>query len=694
VTVPGLRSARSRAVVAVAVVVVLLASVAAAVVWRTQDQRERNQTLAHTAALASSLDGAHACFFVALGAVSALVFSRDSALVDDYHQYMATAEEHLSQARAAALAEGDSDKVLAVEDLTDRIGQFNEGLNLGLPLLLEADIETAVQLALTFMPEMMVEAKAIAADLDELAQEQQSALKATTEASNRAADTTIWLVVSLSAAAFVVTAGAVSMLIVSVVRPLSALRASARAITGGDLEARARVAGPEEVASLARDFNEMTDALSAKTQEYIDTTNLTGDIIARLDRDGRYTFLNDAACQFFGRPREELLGVQSAEHVHPEDLPSTTQAIRETRVKKELVRGFMDRFVTPTGTRVVEWNAHPLFDEEGHYAGAQITGRDVTERKQAEQALRESEERYRDLFENANDLIQSVAQDGSFVYVNRAWRKALGYGEEEVPGLSVFDIIHPDSKAHCTEAFRRVMAGEDLDHIEAMFVAKDGSTISVEGSVSCGLEDGKPAATRAIFRDTTERKRAQEAIRHLAYHDALTGLPNRVLFRDRVSVALAQARRNKQMLAVMFLDLDRFKSVNDALGHMRGDELLKRVAGRLAGHVREGDTVARVGGDEFTLLLHEIPQVEDAIEVAQRILESLRRPLVVGRHKLHITTSIGITVYPNDGDDVETLMKNADTAMYRAKEQGRDNYQIYTREMSAIVAERRLLETA
>ena len=199
--------------------------------------------------------------------------------------------------------------------------------------------------------------------------------------------------------------------------------------------------------------------------------------------------------------------------------------------------------------------------------------------------------------------------------------------------------------------------------------------------IACLLEDEREASELA----TVEME-------HLAYHDALTGLPNRPLFMDRLILALAQSSRTNQKLAVFFLDLDRFKDINDSLGHSTGDGLLKAVAERIRRCIREGDTVARFGGDEFTLLIPRIDHVEDAAKIAQKILETLKIPFSILDHELFVTTSIGISVYPGDGSDPETLVRNADTAMYRAKDQGRDNYQLYAPAMNARALERLALE--
>ena len=196
------------------------------------------------------------------------------------------------------------------------------------------------------------------------------------------------------------------------------------------------------------------------------------------------------------------------------------------------------------------------------------------------------------------------------------------------------------------------------------------------------------------FRDVTEQSRAEEKIRYQAMHDLLTGLPNRILFNDRLSLALTNAYRRQGMLCVMFMDLDRFKTINDTLGHACGDQLLQGVTKRLTDCLREGDTVARWGGDEFTLLLPEILDAKEAAKIAQRILEALKPVFNLGGHQLHITNSIGIALYPDDGEDAETLLKNADAALYRAKEHGRNNYQLYTSTMNSKASELLILENS
>jgi len=196
------------------------------------------------------------------------------------------------------------------------------------------------------------------------------------------------------------------------------------------------------------------------------------------------------------------------------------------------------------------------------------------------------------------------------------------------------------------------------------------------------------------FEDITERKKAEEMLNSMAYYDSLTGLSNRILFNDRLGLALAQARRTKEMLAVLYIDLDNFKAINDTLGHAVGDRLLQLVGRRLKDCLRDGDTIARLGGDEFVVLLPQIRCAEDATVVATKLLESFGLPFDLDNNELFITTSIGISLYPYDGDDTETMLKNADTALYRAKEHGKNNYQLYTSAMNAKAFERLALENS
>lgn len=416
--------------------------------------------------------------------------------------------------------------------------------------------------------------------------------------------------------------------------------------------------------------------------------------IAVVDSEGHPIESNPALQEMLGYSGEELRRMTFAEFTHPEDVAGDLDLFREVLDRKRDSYQVEKRYIRKDQS--VVWGrltASAVRDVDGRMLFGVGMVEDITERKKTEEALRESEERYRDLFENANDIVFTHNFGGRFLSVNRVTESVTGYTREELLSLNVATLLAPEYHRVAAEYLKKIYEGEEVRPYEIEIIAKDGKRIPLEVSERILYKDGRPVLVQGIARDIRERKRAEEAIRRLAFHDSLTGLPNRMLFEDRLRMALSRAQRKKSMLGIMFLDLDRFKVVNDTLGHSEGDRLLQAVASDLTNLVREGDTVARVGGDEFTVLLSEINSVSDAVQVAERILQTLKQPRFLGGHEFRVTTSIGVTVYPDDGADAETLLRNADTAMYRAKERGRDNYQRYTRSMNADVLDRLALET-
>lgn len=392
------------------------------------------------------------------------------------------------------------------------------------------------------------------------------------------------------------------------------------------------------------------------------------------DLRGRFLEVNDAYCAMMGYSREELLtmdvtGVESMETPeatarHISKVLDTGGGRFETRQRRKDGR-ILDMEVSANYSALHGGRIYAFL-------------RDITERTRAQALLREGEARLKDLFENLSSgvAVYRASPDGQdffFSDFNLAAERIDKVRREDLIGKNVVDVFPGITALGLLDVLRRVWASGVAEHFPVSFYQDERITGWRENYVY-KLPNGEIAA---IYNDVTKEKQAEAQMQHMAHYDALTGLPNRALFSDRLQQALAKAKRSEAHLALLFLDLDKFKPVNDSLGHAVGDVLLAEVGKRLQACVRESDTVSRLGGDEFVVLLPTIEAEPDAMLVAEKIRDALNQPFELAGHHIGISASIGVAVYPQHGSDEHTLTKNADAAMYIAKNAGHNNARLY-----------------
>ena len=308
--------------------------------------------------------------------------------------------------------------------------------------------------------------------------------------------------------------------------------------------------------------------------------------------------------------------------------------------------------------------------------------------------LQESEARFRSLVQNSFDIITIHDENGVTIYESPAASRVLGYAPGTLIGKTPFETLHPKDVGRARGAFAALLKGQTPPSpLVLRFRHADGSWIHLEALGNNLLEHPGIRGIVLTSRDISERKRAEERAQFLANYDVLTGLPNRFLMQDRLTQAVAQAHRNRLRTAVMHIDLDRFKVVNETLGHYVGDALLKQAAERIRKSTREGDTVARVGGDEFTIVFPNITSLQALSTTAEKILNDLAMPFPSDGQELFVSASIGLSLYPDDAGTVDEIIKHADAAMYSAKHLGRNNFQFFTTDLNQEVQERMLIES-
>ena len=464
---------------------------------------------------------------------------------------------------------------------------------------------------------------------------------------------------------------------------------------------------PEYLVGIAEDITEQetTQRLLqnslAMQQAIFDSAKVS---IISTDTNGVIQSFNAGAEAMLGYSAEEMVGINTPEVIHyPQEVIDRARSLSE-ELDQPIAPGF-EVFVAKPRRGIpeeLEWtyirkdgsqvpvllSVTSIINEEGDITGFVSVALDISAQKQAEADLR----LVASVFDNSIEGIMITAPDSTILRVNQAFTDITGYTEQEAIGQTPRLLRSDRHSQEFYEGLWHSLNSTGIWRGEIWNRRKSGEVFP-EWSNICAIKDnhGKTIRYVNIFTDITEKKLSEERIHKLAHYDVITNLPNRTLFNERLEQALVYAIRQQQKMAVMYLDLDGFKLINDTLGHLTGDELLQQVATRLIDCLRSGDTVARLGGDEFAILLTDLAHRNDVAHVAEKILDTISSPYHLGAHEALISTSIGISVFPGDGDDVTTLIRHADTAMYQAKEKGKNTYRYYTSEMNVAAMEHLML---
>lgn len=413
------------------------------------------------------------------------------------------------------------------------------------------------------------------------------------------------------------------------------------------------------------------------------------------DIHGECRYVNDHWCWLAGLTAGQAIGLGWTRALHPDDREQVLRMWQDAGEHgSEIITQY--RFRTPSGRETwLNTRAVPVRNRMGRITSYLGASTDIADLKKIEETLRASEARFRHYFELPLIGIALTGPDKRWWEVNRRLCEMLGYRQSRLLGMTWAEMTHPDDQSTEEAQFERVMSRRAEGYsLDKRFIRQDGALLYASVSTRCVHQaNGSIDHFVMIIQDITERRQAAEHIEHLAYYDTLTGLPNRALLNDRLQQALLRAGREHTLAGMLLVDLDRFKLINDALGHKIGDCLLNEAATRLKQCVRQCDTISRQGGDEFVVLLPDLVGIDDATLIAERIRNAIAQSFHLDGHELSVTCSIGISLYPRDGVTGETLLKKADIALYRAKDVGRNNYQLYRSGATTLSRERLHLET-
>jgi len=428
-----------------------------------------------------------------------------------------------------------------------------------------------------------------------------------------------------------------------------------------------------------------------------DVLNTIDALVVVLDLKGTIISINNACIRITDYQEGELIGHKIWDKLLiGDDRAMFKSAIKVFSNDAKIVH-YESKFCHRSpGELIVSWSLNGLCGPGRDIEYFLVTGIDVTARKINEQALLVSEQRFRDVVEAAGEFVWETDEEWRYTYVSERMKAILGYPVDEVIGLTPAHFFYEQEmqEGHSAWPFNAGAYVDGFRGVEHQYQAKSGDLVWLRVSGAPIINACKHiVGYRGVGEDITERKIIEQKIENLATRDVLTHLPNRLLLNDRVSQGIFQAQRSGEMLALFFIDLDQFKHINDSLGHDTGDMLLVKTAARLVSCVRQKDTVSRLGGDEFIVILCGLNSIDEIIHIAQKILSSVSRPLTLNGYELIVTCSIGISLFPSDGADIQSLMSHSDTAMYHAKYCGRNNFQFYSSEMNVKAIARQKLET-